>query len=202
MTRRAGWRGAVAWALPATEWLPQWRVLFKRDAVAAFAVWAVLVPQSMAYATLAGVPPVYGLYAAIAGLLLYGMLGTSRQLNVGPSSGVAVLTAATVAPLAAGDGETYLALSAALALVTGLILVAGGLARLGFVAEFLARPILVGYFVGLALTIVVGQLPALLGIPSSTGAFLWDSPVTNSAIQEFSGIRSRAFRGGRAPRPG
>ena len=177
MTRRAGWRGAVAWALPATEWLPQWRVLFRRDAVAALAVWAVLVPQSMAYATLAGVPPVYGLYAAIAGLLLYGMLGTSRQLNVGPSSGVAVLTAATVAPLAAGDGETYLALSAALALVTGLILVAGGLARLGFVAEFLARPILVGYFVGLALTIVVGQLPALLGISSSTGAFferLWD----------------------------
>ncbi len=177
MTRRGGWRGAVEWAIPATEWLPRWRVLLRRDAIAALAVWAVLVPQSMAYATLAGVPPVYGLYAAIAGLLVYGLLGTSRQLNVGPSSGVAVLTAATVAPLAAGDGETYLALSAALALVTGLFLVVGGLARLGFVAEFLARPVLVGYFIGLALTIMVGQLPALLGIPSSTGGFfekLWD----------------------------
>ena len=177
MIRKAGWRGAVAWAVPATEWLPQWRVLLRRDAAAALAVWAVLVPQSMAYATLAGVPPVYGLYAAIAGLLVYGILGTSRQLNVGPSSGMAVMTAATVAPLAAGDGETYLALSAALALVTGLLLVVGGLARLGFVAEFLARPVLVGYFIGLALTIAVGQVPALLGIPSSTGGFfekLWD----------------------------
>ena len=85
--RKAGWRGAVAWAVPATDWLPQWRSLFKRDAVAALAVWAVLVPQSMAYATLAGVPPVYGLYAAVAGLVVYGLLGTSRVLNVGPSSG-------------------------------------------------------------------------------------------------------------------
>ena len=177
MTRKTGWRGAVAWAIPATEWLPQWRALLKRDAVAALAVWAVLVPQSMAYAALAGVAPVYGLYAAIAGLLVYGILGTSRQLNVGPSSGVAVLTAATVAPLAAGDVGTYLALSSALALVTGLFLMVAGFARLGFVAEFLARPVLVGYFIGLALTIVVGQVPALLGISSSTGGFfdkLWD----------------------------
>ena len=171
MTRKAGWRGAVAWAVPATEWLPHWRGLLKRDALAALGVWAVLVPQAMAYATLAGVPPVYGLYAAIAGLCVYGLLGTSRQLNVGPSSGVAVVTAATVAPLAAGDGESYLALSAALALVTGLILVAGGITRLGFVAEFLARPVLAGYFIGLALTIVVGQVPALLGLPGSSAAF-------------------------------
>ncbi|MEP7224233.1 MAG: SulP family inorganic anion transporter, partial [Actinomycetota bacterium] len=108
MTRKAGWRGAVAWAVPANEWLPRWRGLLKRDAVAALGVWALLVPQSMAYATLAGVPPVYGLYAAVAGLVVYGLLGTSRELNVGPSSGVAVMTAATVAPLAAGDGEATL----------------------------------------------------------------------------------------------
>jgi high affinity sulfate transporter 1 len=131
----------------------------------------------MAYATLAGVPPVYGLYAAIVGLVLYGLLGTSRELNVGPSSSVAVMAAATVAPLAAGNGETYVALSAALALATGLILVAGGLTRLGFVAEFLARPVLAGYFIGLAVTIVLTQLPALLGVPTGTGGFfekLWD----------------------------
>lgn len=177
MTRKAGWRGAVAWAVPATEWLPRWRGLLKRDAVAALGVWALLVPQSMAYATLAGVPPIYGLYAAVAGLVVYGLLGTSRELNVGPSSGVAVMTAATVAPLAAGDGEAYLALSGALALVTGLILLAGGLARLGFVAEFLACPVLAGYVVGLALTIIVSQLPALLGLPVPSGGFfekLWD----------------------------
>jgi high affinity sulfate transporter 1 len=177
MIRKAGWRGAVAWAIPATEWLPHWRGLLKRDAVAALGVWALLVPQSMAYATLAGVPPIYGLYAAVAGLVVYGLLGTSRELNVGPSSGVAVMTAATVAPLAAGDGEAYLALSGALALVTGLILVAGGLTRLGFIAEFLARPVLAGYFVGLALIISVSQLPALLGLPVPSGGFfekLWD----------------------------
>jgi len=168
---KTGWRGAVAWAIPATAWLPRWRSYLRRDVLAALAVWAVLVPQSMAYATLAGVPPVYGLYAAIAGLVVYGLLGTSRVLNVGPSSGPAVMAAATVAPLAGGDGEAYLALSGALALVTGLILLAGGLARLGFVAEFLARPVLVGYFIGLALTIIVGQVPALLGIPSGSGTF-------------------------------
>ena len=177
MTRKAGWRGAVAWAVPATEWLPRWRGLLKRDAVAALGVWALLVPQSMAYATLAGVPPVYGLYAAVAGLVVYGLLGTSRVLNVGPSSGPAVMTAATVAPLAAGDGGAYLAISGALALVTGLILLAGGLARLGFVAEFLARPVLAGYVIGLALTIIVSQLPALLGLPATSGGFfekLWE----------------------------
>ena len=172
MTSRDRWQDTLRRAVPAAEWLPRWRVNWKRDAVAALAVWAVLVPQSMAYATLAGVPPVYGLYAAIVGLVLYGLLGTSRELNVGPSSSVAVMTAATVAPLAAGDGETYVALSAALALVTGLILVVGGLTRLGFVAEFLARPVLAGYFIGLALTIVVTQLPALLGIPGRHGRVL------------------------------
>jgi high affinity sulfate transporter 1 len=164
-------------AVPAFEWLPAWRSNWKRDVVAALAVWAVLVPQSMAYAALAGVPPVHGLYAAIVGLVLYGLLGTSRELNVGPSSGIAVMTAATVAPLAAGDGARYIALSAALAIVTGLVLVAGGLARLGFVAEFLARPVLAGYFVGLALTIILSQLPALLGVPAGTGGFferVWD----------------------------
>jgi SulP family sulfate permease len=177
VTRKPGWRGAVAWAIPATAWLPQWRSYLRRDVLAALAVWAVLVPQSMAYATLAGVPPVYGLYAAVVGLVVYGLLGTSRELNVGPSSGVAVLTAATVAPLAAGDGETYIALSGALALVTGLILFAGGLAKVGFVAEFLARPVLAGYFIGLAGTIVVGQMPALLGLPGSSAGFfekLWE----------------------------
>jgi len=171
MTRKAGWLGAVGRMVPAATWLPHWRSYVRRDVLAALAVWAVLVPQSMAYATLAGVPPVYGLYAAAVGLVVYALLGTSRELNVGPSSGVAVLSAATVAPLAGGDGAVYLALSGALALATGLILVVGGLARLGFAAEFLARPVLVGYFIGLALTIIVVQLPTLLGLPSGSGFF-------------------------------
>lgn len=176
MESRSSWRSALGRVVPASHWLPDWRRNWKHDSLAALAVWAVLVPQSMAYATLAGVPPIYGLYAAIVGLALYALLGTSHEINVGPSSSVAVMSAATVAPLAAGDGSRYLALSAALALVTGLVLVAGGIARLGFVAEFIARPVLAGYFIGLALTIVLTQLPSLLGVPSPTGGFfdkLW-----------------------------
>ncbi len=157
--------------IPALGWLPRWRLTVKRDTLSALAVWAVLVPQSMAYASLAGVPPVQGLYAACAGLLLYALLGTSRQLNVGPSSGVAILSAATVAPIAAGSSARYLELTALLALIVGGLLLLCGIARLGFIAEFLARPVLAGYMVGLALVIIVGQIPALLGIPGGSGNF-------------------------------
>jgi high affinity sulfate transporter 1 len=125
----------------------------------------------MAYASLAGVPPVAGLYAALAGLVVYALLGTSGQLNVGPSSGIAVLSAAVVAPLALGDAERYLALSAALAVVTGIVLVVAGSLRLGFVAEFLAKPVLAGYVVGLGLVIAVGQVPALLGLEIDADGF-------------------------------
>ena len=171
MARRGGWRGAVSAAFPIGEWLPQWRSVARRDTLAALAVWAVLVPQAMAYATLAGVPPVYGLYAALAGLVVYALLGTSRQLNVGPSSSIAVLSAATIAPLAVADGERFLVLSAALAVLTGVILVAAGVARLGFVAEFLAKPVLAGYFVGLAIVIAVSQVPKLLGVEDEPAGF-------------------------------
>jgi SulP family sulfate permease len=164
-------RSGLARAVPAVGWLPSWRKTLRRDTLAALAVWAVLVPQAMAYAALAGVPPVRGLYAACAGLVLYALLGTSRQLNVGPSSGVAILSAATVAPIAGGSPARYLSLTALLALIVGAVLAVAGLARLGFVAEFLAKPVLAGYLVGLALVILVGQLSSLLGIPSGSGNF-------------------------------
>ena len=172
MARRTGWRGALAAAFPIGGWLPQWRSFARRDTLAALAVWAVLVPQAMAYATLAGVPPVYGLYAALAGLVVYALFGTSRQLNVGPGSSIAVLSAATIAPLAVADGERFLVLSAALALLTGAILVVAGLTRLGFIAEFLAKPVLAGYFVGVALVIAVSQVPKLLGVDVESVGFL------------------------------
>ena len=166
-----GVRSLIARAVPAVGWLPSWRRTFRRDTLAALAVWAVLVPQAMAYAALAGVSPVRGLYAACAGLLLYALLGTSRQLNVGPSSGLAILSAATVAPIAAGNADRYLSLTALLAFMVGVVLAVAGLVRLGFIAEFLAKPVLAGYMVGLALVILVGQLSSLLGIPSGSGNF-------------------------------
>ena len=162
---------SIVRAIPAAGWLPSWRLTLKRDTLAALAVWAVLVPQAMAYAALAGVAPVQGLYAACAGLLLYALLGTSRQLNVGPSSGLAILSAATVGPIAAGNADRFLNLTALLAMMTGGLLALAGLARLGFISEFLAKPVLAGYMVGLALVILVGQISSLIGIPGGSGNF-------------------------------
>jgi SulP family sulfate permease len=162
-------RPLLASALPIAGWLPGWRRTIRVDTLAALAVWAVLVPQAMAYASLAGLPAKHGLYAALPALVLYAIFGTSRQLNVGPSSAVAVLSAATVAPIAAGDPKRYAAVSAALALAAGIVLVVAGIARLGFVSDFIARPVLAGYLVGLGVVIVVGQAPKLLGIEGSDG---------------------------------
>ncbi len=172
--------------VPILEWLPKYQRRWLRpDAIAALVGWAVLVPQAIAYATLAGVAPEAGLYAAAAGLLFYAVLGTSRQVTVGPGSTIAVMVAATVAPLAITTGD-YLALSAALAILVGAILVGAGLARLALVADFFAKPILVGFVAGLALIIAVGQAPELFGVEGGGDNFfaeLWnlvmDLPDTN-----------------------
>jgi SulP family sulfate permease len=165
-------RHAVSGVFPILDWLPTWRDGLAQNGVAALGVWAVIVPQSMAYASLAGVPPVNGLYASVVSLVIYALLGTSRQLNVGPSSGVAVLSAATIAPIALGDSEHYIALTATLAVVTGVVLLVAGVTRLGFVAEFLAKPVLAGYVIGLGLVITVGQIPALLGVSTDASGFV------------------------------
>ena len=159
--------------LPVRDWLPKYkRRWLLRDLVAAAAVWAVLVPEGMAYASLAGLPPQYGLFAALAPLLAYAVLGTCRQLTVGPSSAVAAYSAAAVAPLALGDGGRFIALSALLALLVGVFLLAAGLARAGFIADFFARPVLTGFVGGLALVISVGQLSKLFGVEGGgTGFF-------------------------------
>ena len=159
--------------LPMRDWLPQYqRRWLLRDLVAAAAVWAVLVPEGMAYASLAGLPPEYGLFAALAPLLAYAVLGTCRQLTVGPSSAVAAYSAAAVAPLALGDSGRFIALSALLALLVGVFLLAAGLARAGFIADFFAKPVLTGFVGGLALVISVGQLSKLLGVEGGgTGFF-------------------------------
>ena len=160
-------------SLPIRTWLPQYeRRWLRPDLIAAAAVWAVLVPEGMAYASLAGMPPETGLFAALAPLLAYAVLGTCRELTVGPSSAVAAYSAAAVAPLALGDGGRFIALSALLALLVGGILLAAGLARAGFIADFFARPVLTGFIAGLALVIAVGQLAKLLGVEGGgTGFF-------------------------------
>ncbi|MFL1430705.1 MULTISPECIES: SulP family inorganic anion transporter [unclassified Nocardiopsis] len=141
------------------------------DVIAGLTVWAVLVPESIAYATIAGVTPIVGLYAAPAALILYALIGSSRQLVVGPMSSTALLSAAVVGSLASGADEVV-AYTAGLALVAGTVALVAGLLRLGFVASFISEPVLKGFVVGLALTIIVGQLPKLTGSPGGDGEFL------------------------------
>lgn len=159
-------------SLPVLVWLPHYeRRWLRPDIVAALAVWAVLVPEGMAYASLAGMPPETGLFAALLPLLAYAVLGTCRQLTVGPSSAIAAFSAAAIAPLAAGDSGRFIALSALFALLVGGLLLIAGLARAGFVADFFARPVLTGFVAGLALVIGVGQLYKLLGVEGGGTTF-------------------------------
>lgn len=145
-------------------WLPA-------DVMAGVTIWALMVPQAIAYAGIAGVPVQNGLYVMPLAVVGYVLLGSSRHLFVGPSAGVATLSASVVAVVATastGSAE-YIALTAALTLMVGVIYVAGGLARMGFVARFFAKPVLEGFIVGLGLFIAIGQLPKLVGITKPSG---------------------------------
>lgn len=127
-------------------------------------VWALLVPQALAYAQLAQVDAVVGLYAAMGAAVGYVLLGGVRSMNVGPEATVALLTASVVAPLAAGDPARYLALTGALALLTGAWMLVAGVIGLGFVTRFLSRPLLLGYVAGSAIVMIASQLDSMIGI--------------------------------------
>lgn len=137
----------------------------RSDVVAGLTVAAYFVPQVMAYAQLAGLPAVAGLWASLGPLVLYFLLGTSRLLSIGPESTTALLTAAAIGPLAAGDPARYAGLAAVLALMVGAICVAGWAARLGFLADLLSKPVLIGYLAGIAVLMITGQLGRLTGAP-------------------------------------
>jgi SulP family sulfate permease len=135
-------------------------------------VWAVLVPQGLAYGELAGLPPVAGLYTALGALLLYALVGSSRQLHVGPESSVSIVTAAYVGGLVAGEPERAAALASLLALVTAGFLLVGAALRLGVIARLLSTPVLAGYLTGSAVVIAASQLGKILGI-STPGTTWW-----------------------------
>jgi sulfate permease, SulP family len=141
------------------------------DLVAGLTVWAVLVPEALAYATIAGVSPVVGLYAAPGALVLYAALGSSRQLVCGPMAATAALSAATVGDVVAADSDAFVQLTVVLALCVGIAALAAGALRLGFLASFISEPVLKGFVVGLALTVIAGQLPKLLGVERGDGDF-------------------------------
>src|SRR6478735_776568 len=146
------------------SWLPG-------DVMAGLTIWALMVPQALAYAGIAGVPVQNGLYVMPLAAVGYVLLGSSLRLFVGPSAGVATLSASTVALVATTgtDSANYIALTVALTLMVGVLYIAGGLARMGFIARFFARPVLDGFIVGLGLYIAIGQLPKVVGIAKPAG---------------------------------
>ncbi|WP_328324509.1 sulfate permease [Kribbella sp. NBC_00382] len=154
----------------------------RADVIAGVTVAAYLVPQAMAYAQLAGLPPVAGLWAVLAPLAVYAVLGTSRLLSVGPESTTALITAASLGSLAAGDPARYAILAATLALLVGAICLIAWLLRLGFLADLLSKPVLIGYLAGIAVIMVAGQLGRMTGASVSG-----ESPVAEliSAVRHF-----------------
>jgi SulP family sulfate permease len=147
------------------------RTWLRGDLIAGVTVAAYLVPQVLAYAGVAGLPPVTGLWSAVAALLAYALIGSSQRLSVGPESTTALLTAAALGPIAAGDPARYAALAATLAALVGLVCLVAWAARLGFLADLLSRPVLVGYMTGIAALMVSSQLGTLTGLRVESGGF-------------------------------
>ncbi|OBA92078.1 sulfate transporter [Mycolicibacterium fortuitum] len=148
------------------------RSWLRGDVLAGVTVAAYLVPQVMAYATVAGLPPVAGLWAALVPMGVYALLGSSRQLSVGPESTTALMTATALAPLVVGDPARYAAMAAMLALLVGAICLAAGLCGLGFLADLLSRPVLVGYMTGVAVIMISGQLDKVSGVEVTGDEFV------------------------------
>jgi high affinity sulfate transporter 1 len=164
--------------LPIATWLPAYKKAWLRvDVLAGVSVAAVAIPIAIAYAKLAGVPPVYGLYSSLLPLVIYAILGSSRQLVIAPDAATCAIVFAVVAPLAGQDPARSLTLTAALSILAGVLCVVAGFARLGFLTNFLARPILTGYLNGIALCIITGQLGTLFGFSLAPAGFfrlLWE----------------------------
>jgi len=140
------------------------RSTLRSDLSAGLTVGVMLIPQGMAYALIAGMPPIYGLYASLVPLIIYGLFGSSRQLAVGPVAIVSLLVAAGVSPLAAGDPERYVALALLLALMVGVLQLAMGLLRFGFLTNFLSHPVLAGFTSAAAIVIGASQIKHLVGV--------------------------------------
>jgi high affinity sulfate transporter 1 len=163
--------------IPILSWLPHYdRTWLSLDIIAGLTLWGLVVPEAMAYAGIAGLPPQAGLYTLVASLLIYALLGTARHLSVGPTSATAALLASSVAAALvataaanASDPATYQAYATAFVLVTGVIFLAAGLARLGFITQFLSKPVMDGFVMGLAIFVAVGQLNKLFGVAKPAG---------------------------------
>jgi MFS superfamily sulfate permease-like transporter len=171
---------ALARILPVITWLPNYdKSWFRSDLIAAMTVAAFAVPNMMAFSQLAGLPPQYGIYAGIGAGIGYFLFGTIKRLSMGPSASQAILVASVIGVLITRDEflteEDYLARYLALAIIasflTGLIFILARIIKLGFIINLIPTPVFKGFMAGMGLTIIVSQLPKLLGVPSSGGDF-------------------------------
>src|ERR1700751_2485493 len=162
-------------------WLPGLRAIrsyrrawLAKDVIAGIVLTTLLVPQGMAYAELAGLPPITGLYTSIMCLLGYAVFGPSRILVLGPDSSLGPMIAATILPLIAanGDAKRAVALASLLAIMVAAIMIVAAVAKLGFIADLISKPTMIGYMNGLALTILIGQLPKLFGFSTDATGVL------------------------------
>lgn len=161
--------------IPALAWLPHYdRGWLSADLIAALSVWALLVPQGIAYSSIVGVPAQYGLYAALGALIGYALFGTSRQLITGPSATVAAVSFAVVSGLAASpNSDEWIAYTAALAFVAGIIFIVMGILRMGWVSNFLSKAVLDGFIFAFGIGLIIDQSHKLLGVPKVEGSY-WD----------------------------
>jgi len=171
--RKSSWAAYLAKAAPGLMKLRSYQKSdLSHDLLAGLSVAAVALPVGVAYAQLAGFNPAVGLYSSILPLVAYAIFGTSRQLIIGPDAGTCALVAAAVAPLASGDQKLYESLSVTLALLAGVLCIGASFLKLGALADFLSKPILVGFLNGIALSIMLGQIGKLFGFPITAGGIV------------------------------
>src|ERR1700742_2949898 len=163
--------------VPVLGWLPTYRCdWLLPDTLAGLALWAVMVPEGMAYSEILGVPPIMGLYTIIPPLLVYALLGTSRLLVVGPDTATGLISALGVGAIAAQHTAEFNTLTSTLAVLIGVFFLLFGALRMGWVAAFIPTPVMRGFIEGLVLVTIIGQVPHLLGIEGTSGNFfakLW-----------------------------
>src|SRR5215471_7132527 len=163
--------------LPILDWIPTYRRdWFLPDVLAGLALWAVMVPEGMAYAGIVGVPPITGLYTIVPALIAYALLGTSRQLVVGPDTATSLISAVTVGAIAVQGPAEFDSLTSTLAVLIGIFFFFFGVMRMGWVASFISTPVMRGFIEGLVFVTIIGQVPHLLGISGASGNFftkLW-----------------------------
>src|SRR6516225_8069461 len=157
---------------PLLKWIGTYqREWLLPDVFAGVALWAVMVPEGMAYASIVGVPPIMGLYSIVPGLVAYALLGTSRQLVVGPDTATGLISALTVGALAAQGTAEYNTLTSTLAVLIGVFFLFFGIMRMGWLAAFISTPVMRGFIEGLVYVTIIGQVPHLLGIAGASGNF-------------------------------